>query len=118
MHLWNVPNRRQCFLEDPIRASRPSIVDSADLGTIDISKSQLHQLLSWPSLDGISLLVLGNKNDMNGALSEEELVKVMELEKIKDRRVACYSVSAKNSVNIDITLKWLSSVETKKKTSK
>lgn len=94
------------------------IVDAADLGSIDISKTQLHQLLSWPSLSGIPLLVLGNKNDINGALGEEELVKVMELEKLKDRRVACYSVSSKNSVNIDATLKWLSSVEARTKTSK
>ena len=94
------------------------IVDAADLGSIDISKTQLHQLLSWPSLNEIPLLILGNKNDLNGALGEEELVKVMELEKIKDRKVACYSVSAKTPSTIDITLKWLSGIESKKKAAK
>jgi len=64
------------------------------------------------------LLVLGNKNDLQGALGEEELVKVMELGKIKDRKVACYSVSAKDSVNIDVTLKWLSSIEARRKETK
>jgi len=31
-------------------------------------------LVSWPSLTGIPLLVLGNKNDIEGALTEEELI--------------------------------------------
>jgi len=92
------------------------VVDSADIGSLDISKTQLHQLLSWPSLAEIPLIVLGNKNDLKGALSEMELVKALELDKIKDRKIACYSVSAKNSVNMDITMKWLSSLEKRKKT--
>jgi ADP-ribosylation factor-like protein 8 len=92
------------------------VVDSADVGSLDISKTQLHQLLSWPSLSGIPLLVLGNKNDLQGSLNEVEIVKALELDKIKDRKIACYSVSAKNSVNMDITMKWLSSLEKRKKT--
>ena len=30
-----------------------------------------------------------------------------ELKSISNREVCCYSISAKNSVNIDITLQWL-----------
>lgn len=40
----------------------------------------------------------------------------LQLKSIKDRIVACYSVSAKNVVNIDLTLKWLSTI--KKRTNK
>ena len=47
------------------------VMDAADTGNLDIAKTQLHQLLSYPSLQGIPLLVLGNKNDMPGCLDEE-----------------------------------------------
>ena len=71
------------------------VIDSADLGTLDIAKVQLKQLLQWPSVEGVPLLV--------------------ELNNIKDRTVACYSISCKNMNNIDTALKWLSDVQVKKK---
>eukprot|EP01016_Furgasonia_blochmanni_P049926 TRINITY_DN7641_c0_g1_i1.p1 TRINITY_DN7641_c0_g1~~TRINITY_DN7641_c0_g1_i1.p1 ORF type:complete len:251 (+),score=64.17 TRINITY_DN7641_c0_g1_i1:62-754(+) len=83
------------------------VVDASDFSNLEVSKTQLHQLLSWPSLADIPLLVLGNKNDIEGSLNNEELAAQMDLKLIKDRKVACYSISAKNAVNIDITLKWL-----------
>ncbi len=60
--------------------------------------------------------MLGNKNDLDTCLDEEQLVVQLQLKSIKDRIVACYSVSAKNVVNIDLTLKWLSTI--KKRTNK
>lgn len=38
---------------------------------IDLARAQMHELLSNKSLAGIPLLVLGNKNDLEGALSEK-----------------------------------------------
>ncbi|KAK9284713.1 hypothetical protein L1049_023889 [Liquidambar formosana] len=49
------------------------VVDAADPDNLSISKSELHDLLSKPSLNGIPLLVLGNKIDMPGALSKQAL---------------------------------------------
>lgn len=72
-----------------------------------MAKHDLHQLISWPSLAGIPLLVLGNKNDLDGALTEEELIEELNLRAITDRKIACFSISAKDMVNIDITIKWL-----------
>jgi len=86
------------------------VVDASDKGNIDISKIQLHQLLSWPSLSGIPLLLLGNKNDVKGCLDEAELITELDLKAIKDRKVACFSISAKNIVNIDVALKWLTAL--------
>lgn len=34
----------------------------------------------------------------------------MDLQSIKDRKVACFSISAKNNNNIDVMLKWLSTL--------
>jgi ADP-ribosylation factor-like protein 8 len=47
-------------------------------------------------LEGIPLLVLGNKNDLEGALTEEETIEELSLRRITNRQVACFSVSAKN----------------------
>jgi len=67
-------------------------------------------LISWPSLAGIPLLVLGNKNDLDGALTEEELIEELNLRIVTDRKIACFSISAKDMVNIDITIKWLTAL--------
>jgi hypothetical protein len=61
------------------------------------------------------LLVLGNKNDLEGALSEEELINALDLQSIKGRDVACYSVSSKRQTNIDTVLNYLSSLRNKRK---
>lgn len=66
------------------------------------------------SLVGIPLLVLGNKNDIEGCLTEEEVIAKMELKELKDRTVACFSVSAKSQNRLDVMLKWLSELKTKK----
>jgi ADP-ribosylation factor-like protein 8 len=65
-------------------------------------------------LDGLPLVVLGNKNDIDGALSETAIVNSLDLNSIKDRTVAVYSVSCKNMVNIDKVLKLLTSFNKKK----
>lgn len=90
------------------------VVDSADIQNMEISKIQLSQLLQWPSLEGIPLLVLGNKNDIEGAISQDNIIKNMDLTNIKDRMVACYSISCKNMVNIESVFKWLNNIKKRK----
>ncbi len=82
------------------------VVDSADTDSLALSKTELHELLSKPALEGIPLLVLGNKNDLPGAASVDELIEMLEIAGM-NREVVCYSISAKNQTNIDITLDWL-----------
>ena len=53
------------------------------------------------------MLVLGNKNDLPESLGVDELIEKLNLKALVDREVCCYSISAKNSVNIDITIDWL-----------
>ena len=84
------------------------VVDSADFANIDLARVELQQLLAWPSLEGIPLLVLGNKNDLEHSLTEEQLIQQMQLQKIEKRKIAVYSISAKRRVNIDVALKWIS----------
>jgi ADP-ribosylation factor-like protein 8 len=83
------------------------VVDAADRDNILISKNELHDLLSKPSLDGIPLLVLGNKIDKPEAVSKQQLVSLMGLTSLSDREVAWYTISCKNSTNIDVVIDWL-----------
>ncbi|KAG2278149.1 hypothetical protein Bca52824_060704 [Brassica carinata] len=83
------------------------VVDAADPDNLSVSKSELHDLLSKTSLNGIPLLVLGNKIDKPGALSKDDLTEEMELKSLTDREVCCFMISCKNSTNIDQVIDWL-----------
>jgi hypothetical protein len=45
-----------------------------------VAAKELLALLAKPSLDGIPLLVLGNKNDLPGALGTQQLIQQLELQ--------------------------------------
>ena len=83
------------------------VVDSADADSIAVSKTELHELLAKPALEGIPVLVLGNKNDLPDAVSVDELIDRLNLRSVTNRELCCYSNSAKRAVNIDMTLDWL-----------
>eukprot|EP00826_Nyctotherus_ovalis_P005494 TRINITY_DN11244_c0_g1_i15.p1 TRINITY_DN11244_c0_g1~~TRINITY_DN11244_c0_g1_i15.p1 ORF type:complete len:184 (-),score=57.23 TRINITY_DN11244_c0_g1_i15:86-637(-) len=112
LNVWDLGGQKQ-FRESWEKYCRSSdvivfVVDAADFANIDLARTELQQLLSWPSLEAIPLLVLGNKNDLEHALSEEQLIEQMQLKKITNRKIAVYSISAKRRINIDIALKWIS----------
>eukprot|EP01134_Creolimax_fragrantissima_P004585 CFRG4585T1 len=85
------------------------MVDAAekDPEKIKQSKTVLLQLLEKPALQGIPVLILGNKNDLPGAMTVEELITNWDLKTVSSREVCCYSISCKNQNNIDKTLQWL-----------
>ena len=53
------------------------VVDAADRENMAIAKSELHDLLSKPSLTGIPLLVIGNKIDKPEAFPKQSFTEVM-----------------------------------------
>lgn len=55
------------------------VADAADHDNMDAARQELHDLLQKPSLAGIPLLVLGNKSDLPGALSTNDLIDRLEL---------------------------------------
>ncbi|XP_076938098.1 ADP-ribosylation factor-like protein 8c [Bidens hawaiensis] len=83
------------------------VVDAADWDSIPVAKSELHELLMKPSLNGIPLLVLGNKIDKSQALTKQALIDQLGLDAITGREVSCYMISCKESVNIDMVIDWL-----------
>jgi len=83
------------------------IVDATDKAALPVAKDELHMLLEKPSLEGIPLLVLGNKNDLENHLSVDELIEELDLKAITKREVSCYGISAKEETNLDAVLNWL-----------
>ena len=77
-------------------------MDAADTNALPIAKEELHALLDKPVLDGIPLLVLGNKSDLPGKLSVDELIEALNLKAVSHREV-----SSKEETNLDAVLQWL-----------
>lgn len=80
------------------------------------AKEELKKLLEKSQLTSIPILVLGNKNDLPESFTTKELIIALykdhtlifsELEEIKDREIACYSISAKTGANVDMAMKWI-----------
>lgn len=83
------------------------VVDAVDRDAIPVAREELHILLSKPSLAGIPLLVLGNKSDLRGKMSVDELIEALELKRVTHREISCYGISAKEETNLDAVLQWL-----------
>lgn len=82
-------------------------MDAADQNALSAATEELHDLTSKPTLDGIPLLVLGNKSDLPNKLSVDDLIDAMDLKSITHREVSCYGISAKEETNLDAVLHWL-----------
>lgn len=69
-HIWNLIGLLLTFWWIQGRY----VIDAADRDSVPISRSELHDLLTKPSLTGIPVLVLGNKIDKSEAISKQALV--------------------------------------------
>mmetsp|Transcript_11544 Transcript_11544/g.13067 ORF Transcript_11544/g.13067 Transcript_11544/m.13067 type:complete len:185 (+) Transcript_11544:51-605(+) len=83
------------------------VVDANDPKNFPAAYKELKTLLSKPALAHVPLLVLLNKNDLHTAVQPQLVVKELELDTLKNRDVAYYSVSCKNLVNIDKCMEWI-----------
>jgi len=83
------------------------IVDSADKEALPVAREELQMLLEKPALEGIPLLVLGNKSDLPEHLSVDELIEALNLDAVSHREVSCYGISAKEETNLNAVLEWL-----------
>lgn len=109
INLWDVGGQRKSMWERYCRnvGAIVYVMDASNKDTFAEAAKELHDLMGNKSLDGIPLLVLGNKNDLSGAIRSEEIADVLQLDAIKSHLVSCYSISAKNNVNINKVIEWL-----------
>lgn len=82
------------------------VVDSAAPHRLSQAKKELHMLLESPELEGIPLLVLSNKHDLQPTLSPAELVKGLNLDYI-DSAWAVVPVSALTGKGVERAVEWL-----------
>jgi ADP-ribosylation factor-like protein 8 len=64
------------------------VVDSGDQEKFNTARFELHNLITRSNLAGVPLLVLGNKNDLEGHAPVKEIIENMQLDKISDRPVS------------------------------
>ncbi|XP_021948597.1 ADP-ribosylation factor-like protein 1 [Folsomia candida] len=84
------------------------VVDSADRDRIATSKAELVAMLGEEELKSAILVVLANKQDMEGALSVSEVYQALGLEQLKSRTFQIFKVSALKGQGLDEAMQFLS----------
>jgi len=83
------------------------VVDSADKRRLQDCKKELHSLLQEERLLGATLLVFANKQDLQGALTVEEIKSTLQLDDIKSHHWQIISCSAVTGENLLDGMDWL-----------
>lgn len=111
MNIWDVGGQRslRSYWKNYFESTDGLVwvVDCADAGKLETCASELHDLLKEERLSGASLLVLANKQDLAGALTSDQIEKVLDLKSIKTHNWALYPVSAVQGDNILQPFEWL-----------
>uniref|UniRef100_A0A287B0I4 ADP ribosylation factor like GTPase 8B n=1 Tax=Sus scrofa TaxID=9823 RepID=A0A287B0I4_PIG len=74
------------------------MIDAADREKIEASRNELHNLLDKPQLQGIPVLVLGNKRDLPNALDEKQLIEKMNCLLFRIEKFAAIQFPAKKRI--------------------
>lgn len=85
-------------------------MDSADIARLQICKEELEGLLQQEKLVGASLLILANKQDVNGAMQAEEIARVLGLEEggiFNNRHVSIRGCSAVSGEGLVEGVDWM-----------
>merc|ERR1711862_992090 len=83
------------------------VIDSSDTRRLEESSQELKELLANDMLKGIPLLVFANKQDLQGAVSAEEITKCMSLDGISDRTLNIQACSAVTGDGLQDGMEWL-----------
>ena len=85
------------------------VLDASDENAIEESSRKLDEMLSDADLERIPILVCGNKCDIDGSMSAEDLISRMRLNEVEgnDRDISLFVISAKEMTNLDSVFKWL-----------
>ncbi|KAF8304785.1 ARF/SAR superfamily [Clavulina sp. PMI_390] len=83
------------------------VVDSADRMRMQDCKEELHSLLKEDRLAGASLLVLANKQDLDGAMTGPEISEALSLPAIRSHNWRIMPCSAVSGRNVSEALDWI-----------
>jgi len=83
------------------------VVDCADARRLLDCTVELHKLLQEEKLAGASLLVFANKQDLPGALSQEDIAQLLDLQSIHSRHWKIQSCSAVTGSGLLDGVDWI-----------
>lgn len=91
------------------------VVDSMDQDRMGISKQELVSMLEEDELKKAVLVVLANKQDLEGALPPSQVANLLGLSSIKNRQYAIFKTSATQGEGLEEAMEWLSNAVTNTK---
>ena len=91
------------------------VVDSNDKERLEKVRETLALCLIEEELKDAALLIFANKQDLNGAVSPNELTEILEMGKINNRRWLVQGSSATTGQGLKEGLDWLANALLKKK---
>ncbi|MHA1145948.1 MAG: ADP-ribosylation factor family protein [Candidatus Helarchaeota archaeon] len=83
------------------------VIDIHDKDRYVEAKKELFRILDYPESSGIPLLILANKKDLGTSISKKNVIKELELNKIKDREWNMYLTSAVTGEGIYNGMHWI-----------
>ncbi|KAF8334917.1 GTP-binding protein [Cantharellus anzutake] len=83
------------------------VVDSSDRLRMQDCKEELHSLLQEDRLAGASLIVLANKQDLNGAMTDAEIKEALDLRSIRTHNWKIMPCSAITGQNVAEAVGWV-----------
>lgn len=112
LHLWDVGGQTsiRSYWRNYFEATDGLIwvVDSSDTLRLELCRQELVGLLQQERLAGASLLIFANKQDIAGALSKEEMSRVLELDTLsQDRHWSIISCSAVKGDGLVDGMDWM-----------
>lgn len=94
------------------------VVDSADEMRATEVKSNFDELMEEEQLKNVPVLVFANKQDMETALSAEEVLEALELTNLTDRNWNIQACSALTQAGLNDGMGWLITTINEKKAAK
>ena len=91
------------------------VVDSNDKERLELVKETLSLCLIEEEVKDAALLVFANKQELNGAVSPNELTNILELGKVNNRKWLVQGSSAMSGQGLKEGLDWLANALLKKK---
>lgn len=83
------------------------VVDSQDANRMGIAKEELAAMLEEEELKNTSLLVIANKQDMEGALTVTQVSDILGLSLLKNRQWTIFKCSALTGEGLTEAMDWL-----------
>ncbi len=112
LHIWDVGGQEQLrpHWSHHLAGTQGLVflVDSADSDRFASAAAELASVISAPELEGVPVLVIGNKADQTGAVSAAALQSAMQLDTVLDKHTwKLAAVSAAKGDGLPDALEWL-----------